>query len=743
MKSKQIIACITGMALLMGVLTGCGNERGGQEGNVDSHAEQQKGSYVEEEVETPSEWEGWTAKQIFVSEDKAHILLMKEEAERSVLQEWEYSDGSFADVTESWLSTVELPPQAWMNIKLVEDESGTGYLLASYVKEGEDSYQSHLWRSDGETAKDITPASWTVLNEEWGSYDIVRDIAALGAGKLAAYTALSFNILSGEDGSVLESGDPLGYSYDVMMLSDGKNLYLPTRENGNDISGIEKWTEGKASTRESISFDSNGAVNTATMCVTAEGVLFTGSPDGLYQYKSSDTGWEKLLSGTETSFALSTCWCVGMAALSDDTIYGLFSHQDGSFSVKRYWFNPEAVNEVTEVLKLYAVQESALLQNAAALYHKAHPEVMIEMEYAYSLDEMYSGVVMDYNEVYQQLNTVLMSDLAPDILVLDHLDISSYADKGLLIDLQDVAEPLERSGEILSNITSAYVQEDGSRYIVPLQFGFSVALGRDITGADMQSLETLASFLEGKTESYLGEQTVADLVDKFYPFFCSEIVSDGQLDKEVLEKKLECLKKIADNSGVVEKYGEERARGYGMWDLASYVKLAFSESSGFQSSMFEMAMVDYIKGDFTAFENCFIPSNQTAVSSKSKYQDRAKDFLRFALSEEIQGTDYYMGYPVNSASLEKLARKDRSDMSAYTMIVGDDGSEVDFEINPYSQETTEKLVALCKKLDRPVAEDAKIREVLIESLRGFLMGSQTMETTVAQIEGGLKMYLAE
>mgnify|MGYP007106156209 FL=1 len=50
---------------------------------------------------------------------------------------------------------------------------------------------------------------------------------------------------------------------------------------------------------------------------------------------------------------------------------------------------------------------------------------------------------------------------------------------------------------------------------------------------------------------------------------------------------------------------------------------------------------------------------------------------------------------------------------------------------------------LCKGLDRPYTEDAKIREVLIDTLPLYLQGTQSLEETIEKIEGGLKMYLAE
>ena len=166
------------------------------------------------------------------------------------------------------------------------------------------------------------------------------------------------------------------------------------------------------------------------------------------------------------------------------------------------------------------------------------------------------------------------------------------------------------------------------------------------------------------------------------------------------------------------------------------------EVGGFDDCMFPMSMVEYIKGDCAAFENRFLPSMQMGICSKSQYIDTAKDFLQFALSQQVQDTDSN-GFPVNSASLEKLAVKDRSDYSAVVSIGTDIGDGMMFESKPYSQETAQKLCAMCKALDRPVKEDAKIREVLIECLGPYLEGSRSREDTVQKIEDGLKMYLAE
>lgn len=736
LKRKRFAALAVTLAMLTGLLAGCGK----QNQQEDTPAVQEKGRYVESEQTLPEEWSGWTARQLFVRDDKLHLVMAKAEDERLAVRELEQTEEGFADVTGQWLEDIVLPAEQWIDLHLMQDGNGVQYLFSQYG-DG-DEYKGHLWKSEGDAAVEVTPEDWNRLNEDWGIYEMIFGIAALDSGQLFVNGAMAMSLVSGQDGSTLESEASTG-DYAETVLSDGQNIYLVCRDSSGNVGQIEKRPEGKKKGAESIPIDLESK-NGLSFCAADDGTIIAAGNSGIFRYAADGDKWERLLPGSETSFALSDRWCVGLAASTDGGIYALFSQDGGNAILNEYRYDPDAVAEVTEVLKLYAVEESYLLQNAVALYHRTHPEVMIETEYAYSLDDSYSNVEYDYNEVYQKLNTMLMSGDAPDILVLDHLNPDSFIEKGLLADLSGVLAPMEEDGELLKNITDSYRAEDGGTYVIPLQFGFSYITGRDITAADMQSIETLAAFLKGKQESYMGCKTVEDMVDLFYPYFCDDIVKEKTLDKDVLREKLEAMKIIADNCGIVEKYDDKNNRRHNIWDLASEIKLAIEKgAAGFNDCMFDVAITDYIKGEFAVFENQFIPSLETAVCTKSQKQETAKDFIRFALSEQIQDQDYYSGFPVNARSLEKLTLRDRSDMAAVTTIEGDDGSEVMFEIKAFPESTAQRLAEICKTVSRPVKEDAKIREVLIDSLSSYLRGQGSLEDAVSEIEKGLNMYLAE
>ncbi len=741
MRFRRRLGVLFGMWLLAGVLVGCGKGNTGSEG-ADAGTEQVKGRYVETEVALPQQLEGWTIQQLFLTGEKVHLLAARQEEGGTVLQEWEQSSEGFVEVTREWMKTLTLPcSKEGPQMRLLLPGGGEACLYADYVTEGEETYKAHLWTGENDAAKEITPEKWNVLNEEWGGYEMHTGIAALENGTLVAASYTSIDILDGRDGSVTESSVISAPYGDV--LSDGENIWLYAAFPESDSGLIlEKRRAGKTEEASTVSFpQGNGSMQ---ICPMKDGTLFLAGKEGIFRAEEGTGGkegteWKKILAGAETDFSLADRWCIGLAARKDGIIYALFQKSGGGFILRQYAYDPEAVIEITEELKLYTVYESNLLTQAAAMYHREHPEVMITIEYAYP---KYYDDETDYNGIYQRLNTMLMGEDAPDILVMDHLDLDSYAEKGLLEDLNDVAEPMEERGELLSNITSAWLQEDGHRYVIPLEFSFYMALGRDITAGDMASLEALASFLSKADCSYMGPLTTSELVERFYPYFCGEIVNGKQLNREVLGHCLEELKIIGDNCGILD-VRDPKERAYNMWRLASEAKLAFTEAEGFTNVMVPLAIMDYIQGDFAAFENCFIPMVQTGICSRSAYKERAKEFLNYLLSESIQMTDFYGGFPVNAAAFEKIAHRDRSEAEAETSIMVEGGGEAEFQISDYNTEMVDQLTAVCRGLERPVGEDEKICEVLTEVMEGYLKGNQSLEDTVQKAEDGLKMYLAE
>lgn len=744
---KRKLAFLLTASLLAVQLTGCGKA---SDSSTDSQV-QQKGRYLETELALPQEWTGKNIANMFRgSNDQLHFLLSEENGDTISLEEWTLGeDDSLEDQTPQWLQSISLPAQGNTQLQLLETPEGDQYLYASMYEEDTDTSTAKLWKEDNGTARDITPEKWSQPTELYGYtyYDCPSRLVAWD-GKLVGLSYLSLDIYQGSDGTLLSSTPVDTLSSDTNSVDNqwfalrDNTLYLCQVDQQSLITGLLLYSlteEGISDSGKEISFSQDNFSSTY-FSVLENGTIYAADSDGFFQYNEVEDSWKEILNGMDTSFSLSSLWCKGVEALPDGSLYGLFGGDDRDH-VMIYRYDPDAVIEVSEELHLYSVNESFLLQQAAVQYHKKHPEVLIQIENAVSLTDSYSSHI-DYQKLYQDLNTSLTSGNAADILVMDHLNPETYASKGLLLDLSDVLDPLETDGTLLSNIISSYVGEDGSRYAVPLQFGLMMAIGRDLEPAQMESLSALSQALQGKPESYFGPLTCGELVERLSPYITDEILQNKTLNKDALKTWLTQVKIIADNSGILENRPKDE-RAANSWDLGTAAKLVLEEEDGFNQCMFPLSIAELLNANVSCMEHAYVPKLVMGINSQSEHKDTAVDFLKFMLSQEVQDTDTYEGFPVNAASLEVQAKADRSDAAAYTTYEVAEGVVEELKAGPFSEETANHLVDLCENATLCIREDVQIQRVLEESLPAYLNGSMSLDETIQTIEGSLKMYLEE
>ncbi len=457
---------------------------------------------------------------------------------------------------------------------------------------------------------------------------------------------------------------------------------------------------------------------------------------GLYKC-SAEGEWSKLAAGSYTSLALGNMWCSGMTALDSGVFYALLEEDSEKFLME-YAYDPEMPLTPATVLTVYTVYDNATLKQAAAMYTKEHPDVLVEVEVGIPYEEMETA---DLNTVLQNLNTRLLAGQGTDLMVLDGLHVSSFVEKGMLADISDVVTPMSENGEILKNIADDYTQADGSVYMIPLRYSMRLLLSGTIDTKEAGSVEGLAKIL-GQQALAMGPMTVSDMVDIYMPYMVSDIVKDKKLDKEALAKCLEALKIIAGSYNMMEKYTED-TMSYQSWDLTMGADAVFCDAAGFLGSMMPLAIVNEVKGNYSSFENAYNPIGEIGINKATPYLEQAKDFLRYALSVQVQEGDFYDGFPVNEEALTRLGEKDRSNYEVYTMIQLPGGVIKDFTVGAQSKEDCDRIIELCRGLNKKVVDDAQINLVISDVLSSYLDGSSSLEDTIDKIDRGLNMYLAE
>ena len=141
MKTKKycrLPAILLAFSLLTGMLSACAGDKTNKDklpatdpGGVSGPA---RGRYVEQTVTLPPELADCSVQHMYAVENTLHLLVAKEQEDKTCLQEWTCQDGVFTEATRDWLAGMTLPGADWLDARLVQSADGTQYLYARYAQ---------------------------------------------------------------------------------------------------------------------------------------------------------------------------------------------------------------------------------------------------------------------------------------------------------------------------------------------------------------------------------------------------------------------------------------------------------------------------------------------------------------------------------------------------------------------------------------------------------------------------------
>ena len=707
--------------LALSLLAGCGKKA--------EDPANEKGRYEETEIALPD------AEGEFVQicrEDEKVVLYQRQENGDSVSLKRFVMDPqtkTFAEDTPAGMAQLTLPADAY-TLKIRKADSV--YYVYYDAQMGEDM-QGFLYTCDDTSATEVTPEGWAEKDPQYGFVDSPQDIAVTDH----AVIALFYTKIERYDRQTLalaESRSLEGERYEALIGMGDRYALLIDGDSGT-MQGIGICPEDSTKPTSQVDISSKKSGSCAAAADDA-GNLIVANADGLHRKAKDAQQFEDLLDGSYMSFGLSDSWCRGMTCDTNEVYYALFQNDQGQ-KLYQYAYNPELALKPEKELTVYTLYDQATINQAATLFQKKHPDTMVSVHVACA--------DTDDKEAETERNR-LMTSLAAgdgeDVIVLSGLDDNALAKKGVLMDLSDIVTPMEENGELLQAIVDGEKSADGKQQILPVRFALPLLLSKEKRASEMTDLAALAKAAEQTDGSLLGTFTGEDLVETFAPYFMPDIIMDKQLDTEKLRTVLQELQTIAAHSDLIEKY-KKGERASNEWDLPSTMQAVLCQISGFNDAMFDLAIINLVKGDYTSFENAYIPTVEIGVNANTKQADLAKEFAAFVMSREVQDGDFYDGFPVNKESLHMQVSLDRSDYAAYTTIEGADGQEIGLDIEPIKAPDADKLEAVCESLSKKTMQDAKVLEELKKAVPDYLLGRQSLDDTISKIQDGVKIYLAE
>lgn len=580
-----------------------------------------------------------------------------------------------------------------------------------------------------------------------------------------------------EDGSgelflTVEAGHPdlIQFQGNLMVMDgygyDSLSIYDMDREEYMEDAALEEFIAMNYRDRENRSIDSHGLY----FFFGEEGIIYLAGEKGLYRHVIGGSAMEQLIDGELCSLGNPSFAIQSMVALENNEFLALF---EGCRMI-HYVYNPDIPTIPSEELVVYSLEDNEIVRQAVNLYQSGHPDVHIRFECGIIGDSM------TREDALKSLNTKIMAGEGPDVLLLDNMPLSSYIDKGLLMDLNPLLMQLSGEEVLFENILDAF-RTDGQIYAVPCEIKIPMMMAdeRHLSGAD--SLEGIADMMEDLRAANPGQDLIGYCSEKGIMRLFSPVsvpmwmTESGELDREAVREFLVQTRRIYDAQmdGIpdraLERY-QEIAQNYEIYNgVASYEDSDYVRESGqnkmkyvggyyralFGSfSCMDLVSIQQIKGfeavDWAPVEgqggHVFQAESLLGINAASEHTELAEDFLKVCLGKENQSY-LYKGLPVNRAALDEKFRapEDLGSDGMYGSVVtdGEDGNVIVLIYYWPKEEEISRYMKYIEALDTAYIENDVMENVVYEEGAAYFQGTKSLEEAVDDIEKRVAIYLAE
>lgn len=410
------------------------------------------------------------------------------------------------------------------------------------------------------------------------------------------------------------------------------------------------------------------------LCGSANGYYILDNQNKVWHYTLGGTTAELALDGSRYSISDPGMFVQSAAVGPDETLYVQMSDGNmasGNSRLLRYRWDSELTVSAGGELTIFSLYRSDTVEAAVNAWQKSTGGTA---SYTWALEEGsedgYTTVSGNREDALTQLNTQLLAGAGPDVLVLDDMQVDSFIEKGLLMDLSG---QVDTSG-MLENMTGMWQTEKGL-FALPARCFPLLAGADEATLSTITDAETLAGLLaaelniydDGRNETMplLAYYNTVQLFDTFYPLYAKDIWQDGQLNETACRQFYELLGQIRTGGGATLKNTAPFDRPDGTYyHPQNNTEGAFTNClcRAFCSPVYSLnglggnfyyasrasgANAGEVKALGTASGTTSIqPVCTVGVNVSTQNPDDAVQFIQTLLSEEVQQQPLYDGVPV-------------------------------------------------------------------------------------------------
>ena len=500
---------------------------------------------------------------------------------------------------------------------------------------------------------------------------------------------------------------------------------------------------------------SDSGDNAIDMCKAPNDSIYIACSDGIFKYILNGNNVEQIIDGVTCSLGNPSLHLSSVYCFDDSSIVVVFNEG----TVCRYVYDADMENEQSQVLKVYSLEKNELFSqmiNGFAAQNKG-----IKIDYQVGMKD---GI--GYEDAMKDFTTQVLSGNAPDLIMLDGLDIDNYIDKNMLCDLSAYDEICKKDGKLLDNIVQ-WNKKGDKVYNVACKFSIP-AIGADSNELNkLNNFEDIAAYIEENRKKYNSDIPITyfgspDYIIKTGLIYeGSNMISGGQIDREK-------LKKFYDNCAVIFRNnenkdllissgssGDEAAFSARMQSVISDDHtLAIGTVNTFDYDLNTLESLDSITPDNNAdykfgtgnSDKVFLPKCNLGIIEAGKNHDAAKEFIAYALDSETQKLAENIGFPVNTDTLEYLYKKNENDINnfyGYELTSYDESKTFVMDIKWISNKQAKEFGDYIRTLDTPYIIDKATEQVIVETGSGCMNGSVSAEEAADKAVKQLELKMKE
>lgn len=512
-----------------------------------------------------------------------------------------------------------------------------------------------------------------------------------------------------------------------------------------------------------------GGGYTAYAFLGADNTIYVAGDKGLYRHIIGGGMVEQVIDGGLSSLSDPSNSIVAMTM--NDRNEFLASYSNGK--IVRFAYDAAVSTVPNEKICVYSLKEDDLVRQTISAYQTQYPDLYIE--YQIGMDE--GSVTRE--DALKKLNTQLLGGSGPDIIMLDGLNIDTYAQKGVLTNLTDIVNKTDEQDGLYRNLIENLAVE-GTIYAVPAKFYIPVLYGKGDYVNGVKDYPSMADMVEQARSEYpdtnlLEVCSAKGIIKRSMPVCASSWKGDGgQLDQAKLREFLEQTRRIYDAQmkgtpqEEIMSYQQHLVGEDGIsYEDSDYFMIARDSSYMLQGTPFVYGeIVDaYVYRDLLSVpgipglegtvirllsgqsSNVYHPASLIGINAASKHIDEAKEFASMMLGATVQESMQF-GLPVNKKALPAQFAYDESALGEdggqfYAGFSTKDGRSVDYTVYPVNQDGIDRLEQWIAELDTPYLSDSVLEDAVYAEGVRYLEGVQDIDETLRAIVDSAGIYLYE